>query len=89
MKIHPHIKHYVRSVLLADSKSKDDKWKEIVVKELEEKLFANIPTTITIESYQKSVDTVVKEFEDNDMKNFLNQIKIAFKQIPLNLLKNA
>ena len=88
MKIHPHIKHYIRSVLMSGSSLKTDKWKDAVVKEIEEELFSKLTSTISTESYQETVDQVIKEFEEQQMKQFLLQMKQAFKQIPLSLIKD-
>lgn len=73
---------------MSGSSLKTDKWKDAVVKEIEEELFSKLTSTISTESYQETVDQVIKEFEEQQMKQFLLQMKQAFKQIPLSLIKD-
>ena len=93
-KLHPHLKHFIRSVIAAElnessvGPSKKYEWKEGVMRELQEGILDNLDTVSSQEQLVLLVDRMVEEFRRKKLEPVIDLVSRTLKQIPLSVLQN-
>lgn len=89
-KLHPHLKNFIKSVVLAEvssiGPSKSYLWKEELMKQVQMEVMDKIDSIQTKEDMDKIIDTKVLELK-KDMSRVLDMIGNTLKNVPLEVLK--
>lgn len=88
-KLHPHLKKHIKDVIASEVQlgKETSRWKEELLKQIEEELLDNIPSKISTEQeLHQNIENIVKTIKENLLEDLVNIESIA-KQIPLDLLK--
>jgi len=92
-KLHPHLKHFIRSVIASElmesvGPSKKYEFKEGVMRALQESILEDIDSVQTQEDLEKLVDQKVAKFRAEQLEPLLKMIERVVKQIPLSVFKH-
>lgn len=91
-KLHPHIKHFIRSVVLAEMSavgpSKSYLWKEELFKKVQEAILEKLETIQTKEDMSLIIDNKIVELKQ-EIDKTLTMIGNTLKQVPLEIIKRA
>lgn len=88
-KLHPHLKKHIKDVIASEIQlgKSSPRWKEELLKTIEEELLDSIPAKISTEvDLEKAIDTVMFTIRKGIMED-LESIEVIAKQIPLDLLR--
>jgi hypothetical protein len=89
-KLHPHLKAFIKSVVLAEMSnvgpSKSYLYKEELMKEVQTAVMDNIETIQTKEDMDKVIDQKTKILRE-EMDRVIQMINNTMKNVPLDVLK--
>lgn len=89
-KIHPHIKSFIHSVVMAEMSpvgpSKSYIWKESLMKEVQEHILDRLNEVKTQEDLAKVTSEEINKLSV-DFKSTLEMINLTLRQIPVDILK--
>lgn len=91
-KLHPHLKHFIHSVILTElnesiGPSKKYEYKEAIMREVQQMIIDRIDEVQNQQELSLLVDNVVLEFKKKQIEPLLEMISRVIKQVPLDVLK--
>lgn len=92
-KLHPHLKAFIRGIILTEMGSDDEHspkkqaWKEEVLSNCIEELVSKIDTIQTEEQYRVFISNIVSELKER-MDRMIDSIMVTLNGIPLVVIKN-
>ena len=91
-KLHPHIKSFIHSVVLAEmaslGPSKDYQYKETMMKKVQEAVLDSLDNIRTKEDMDRVISARVQDLRV-ELSKTLDMIESVLKQIPLEVIKQA
>lgn len=91
-KLHPHLKNFIRSVVLAEvssiGPSKSYQWKETIMRDLQSHIIDNIEAINTKEDLDAIINSKIQELKQ-DMNKVLDMIGHTLKNVPVDVLKRV
>jgi len=93
-KLHPHIKHFIKTIVLTEmgeklGPSNSYKWKEGLMVEIQDLIASRIEQVNSQEDLQALIEQVVDDFHATKVIPTLNMIKQTLKQVPIDIIKTV
>jgi len=94
MPLHPHIKHFIRGVILAEmgeklGPSKKYQWKEGIMTEVQEDIMSKLSEIETQEDLAHAIDESVNKFHAEKIIPLLDMIKRTLRNIPIQIIRQT